>query len=334
MTLPLLLVGALLSLVVRAEQPVWLSQLKGNTSVPFGTIITKCTVANTFALTFDDGPFDFTPGLLKTLREQGAKATFFVNGDNLSKIEDQRCVLRQMVSEGHQIGSHGFQHKDLSLLDDRGIVKQIIKLEAKLLDPSSIQMAPTYMRPPFFSTDDRVLAVMKRLEYHVVQADVDTKDFEFKTEDVIGPAVTSFQQGLGSGGSISLMHDINGPTVSKLVPEALKMLKKQGKKLVTVGECLGDPPKNWYRVKDGTKDSSLNCTLCKDEKNGKTTVRRDEIPLDAHTADKGSDEPNRTGKSARAGKSRGGYSIRSQLDSAGDSLLAENSNYIRGLIRQ
>ncbi|PHH71525.1 hypothetical protein CDD80_5221 [Ophiocordyceps camponoti-rufipedis] len=323
--LPLLLVGGLLSLAVRAEEPSWANRL--NSSVPFGTIITKCTVPDTFALTFDDGPFDFTPGLLKTLKDAEAKATFFVNGDNFAKIEDRRCVLKQMLNEGHQIGSHGFQHDNLTDLDENGIEQQMFQLETRLLDNSSIQMAPTYMRPPFFSTDERVLAVMKKLQYHVIQADVDTKDFGLKTEDVIQTAVDNFKQGLDRNGSISLMHDVNGPTVSTLVPKALELLKAKGKKLVTVGECLGDPPHNWYRVRDGTTGVSLNSTVCKEEETSSNRLgKRDENSLDGMAS-----EGTRDGKSKVR---RGAYSIRQQLVSEGNDELAEHSLYLRALIRQ
>jgi peptidoglycan/xylan/chitin deacetylase (PgdA/CDA1 family) len=68
-----------------AASPV--SQLQQRqSSVPVGTIITACTVPNTFALTFDDGPFQYTDELLDTLAAAGVKSTFFVNGQNFGSI--------------------------------------------------------------------------------------------------------------------------------------------------------------------------------------------------------------------------------------------------------
>lgn len=43
---------------------------------------TECNRPGVFALTFDDGPDKYSWGLAKTLRDQGIKATFFLNGDN------------------------------------------------------------------------------------------------------------------------------------------------------------------------------------------------------------------------------------------------------------
>lgn len=43
---------------------------------------TECNRPGVFALTFDDGPDKYSWGLAKTLKDQGIKATFFLNGDN------------------------------------------------------------------------------------------------------------------------------------------------------------------------------------------------------------------------------------------------------------
>lgn len=77
-------------------------------SVPFGTIITTCTVPNTFAITFDDGPYIYTAHVLDILKAAGVRATFFVNGDNWQQIlsDSGKALAQRTVAEGHQIGSH------------------------------------------------------------------------------------------------------------------------------------------------------------------------------------------------------------------------------------
>lgn len=63
------------------------SQIKQRqSSVPVGSIITACTVAGDFALTFDDGPYAYTAELLDLLANNGVKATFFLNGQNWGSI--------------------------------------------------------------------------------------------------------------------------------------------------------------------------------------------------------------------------------------------------------
>ena len=59
-------------------------------------------------LTFDDGPIpESTPFILDTLKEHGVKATFFVVGENVKRYPD---LFRRIISEGHSIGNHTYNH--------------------------------------------------------------------------------------------------------------------------------------------------------------------------------------------------------------------------------
>ena len=74
------------------------------------------------ALTFDDGPGSrTTPELLDFLKEHNVKATFFVIGINAKKHKD---ILARMAAEGHVVGNHSDQHKNLKNL---GSVEEIKK---------------------------------------------------------------------------------------------------------------------------------------------------------------------------------------------------------------
>ncbi|MBQ2060943.1 MAG: polysaccharide deacetylase family protein, partial [Prevotella sp.] len=59
-------------------------------------------------LTFDDGPIpEATPFILDTLAQYGAKATFFMVGDNVRKHPE---LFKRIVDEGHQVGNHTYHH--------------------------------------------------------------------------------------------------------------------------------------------------------------------------------------------------------------------------------
>lgn len=61
------------------------------------------------ALTFDDGPDPrTTPAVLDALREAGARATFFVLAERAEACPD---LVRRMLAEGHEVGSHGARHR-------------------------------------------------------------------------------------------------------------------------------------------------------------------------------------------------------------------------------
>jgi len=57
-------------------------------------------------LTFDDGPSSNTVDVLRILREEGVKATFFVNHRDVG----YNYLIKQAYAEGHTIGLHGYVH--------------------------------------------------------------------------------------------------------------------------------------------------------------------------------------------------------------------------------
>lgn len=59
-------------------------------------------------LTFDDGPHpEITPWLLKLLKKQDVKATFFWSGIQMEKHPE---FIQQAIDDGHVVGHHGFEH--------------------------------------------------------------------------------------------------------------------------------------------------------------------------------------------------------------------------------
>lgn len=51
---------------------------------------------------------------------------------------------------------------------------------------------------------------------------------------------------------LEIEHDIHYQTVYNLTDYILDSLFNNGYRAVTVGQCLGDPPENWYRAGTGT----------------------------------------------------------------------------------
>ena len=61
------------------------------------------------ALTFDDGPHpDGTPAVLEVLAGAGARATFFVIGE---QVERRPELVARIVAAGHQVALHGYRHR-------------------------------------------------------------------------------------------------------------------------------------------------------------------------------------------------------------------------------
>lgn len=212
--------------------------------VSYGGYTDHCVIPGTVALTFDDGPFWFTPDLLQILSEYGAPATFFLNGNNLGDVYASSDVVQRIVNEGHQLGSHTYfsgltsvcmyspthwltswGHPYLTILDYPTIVAQMTQLEAAFEE--IVGFVPVYMRPPYLALNDVVHAAMADLGYHIIGASIDTKDFENNNPELIMNSVAKFKAELGDG-DIVLAHDVHEQTVYTLAREMLEEVFSRG----------------------------------------------------------------------------------------------------------
>ncbi|KAK5659669.1 hypothetical protein OQA88_877 [Cercophora sp. LCS_1] len=221
-------------------------------SVAYGVDITGCINAGQMSLTFDDGPYIYTNELLDLLKKNGVRATFFINGNNGAKGQINNPssgyapIVQRMVADGHQIASHGWSHQDLVEITPTQRRNQIVYNEIAIAD--IIGGFPTYFRPPYTSCDAGCYNALGDMGYHVVNYDIDTKDFEdggSKAKTIYSSALASSSS--ASTGWITLAHDIHAYTVKEFAQYMINLAKEKGYSLVTTGECLNDPPANWYR---------------------------------------------------------------------------------------
>ncbi|KAI0200491.1 carbohydrate esterase family 4 protein [Astrocystis sublimbata] len=223
-----------------------------------GVGVYDCVNDGDIALTFDDGPWDYTNDLLDKLAKYQAKATFFITGTNLhkGKINDPATpwpsVIQRMAAEGHQVASHTWSHENYSQLTTAQYKNQIYWNEIALND--ILGYIPTYMRPPYSICPANTCgSQLADLGYHAIYFDLDTegylhddptqiqisKNIWDKTVPGSNPCRTSYLQ---------IEHDIHYQTVYNLTDYFLDSLVKSGYRSVTVGQCLGDAPENWYRA--------------------------------------------------------------------------------------
>ena len=168
-------------------------------TLPFGWAY-SCTQPNTVALTFDDGPSDYTSHILDLLDDNEAKATFFIIGSQRGRqIDDTNteipALILRMLYEGHQIGSHTWGHDNLNEDSTEQRQEQMIKNEMAIRN--IIGQVPTYMRPPFTACDAECEAdVAVKLGYYLVGWDLDTEDYKYATPENSNVAQQRFTEGL------------------------------------------------------------------------------------------------------------------------------------------
>jgi len=210
----------------------------------------ECVNAKNYALTFDDGVFDYDEDLLDLLKKEGIKATFFINGNNVSDITSSkvRNVIKRMYNEGHNVLSHTWSHKDMTTLDSSGIRTELKKLEDEIY--SIIGKRPKTVRPPFMagSNNENVVNLLKRYGYsYGILWYVDTEDWSNKGN--VDTVINFIKEGLKtSDRPIILNHSyylyITKDKLITLVKKEIEYLKSKGLKGVNMETCIGH---NLYR---------------------------------------------------------------------------------------
>lgn len=129
-----------------------------------------------------------------------------MNGQNFDSIYNYESIIQRIVSNGHQVASHTWNHADLATLDENAVIAEMTDLETALL--GIIGKFPTYMRPPYTSYTSETLGILGNLGYHVIVYSIDTLDYNYAD---YGDATSLgiFESGLDAGGTISLEHDVS-----------------------------------------------------------------------------------------------------------------------------
>ncbi|MFC3994354.1 polysaccharide deacetylase family protein [Nocardiopsis sediminis] len=186
-----------------------------------------CSRVPCVALTFDDGPGEYTEGVLDELSKYSARATFFVLGTMVREMPD---VVARTAEAGHEIGNHTWDHADLSGVSESGVRKDLARTSDAIEKAAGVR--PAVMRPPYGSYDE---ATLKAIGMPAILWDVDTMDWQSRDTKKI----TDIALKQAAEGSIVLMHDIHEPS-AKALPGILSALHQKGYHFVTVSELFGD----------------------------------------------------------------------------------------------
>lgn len=177
------------------------------------------TINNKILLTFDDGPVpESTEIILSELSKHNIKALFFCVGDNVSKYPD---LTNAIISEGHSIGNHTFNHKILKTLTEEQKVNQINSLNQLLKDKFDYEIK--FFRPPHGRFQLSTYKLLKQYNLKNVMWSLLTYDYKNNFE-LVKFAVTNFL----NKNSIIVLHDsiksknIIKDSISLIVDEASK----------------------------------------------------------------------------------------------------------------
>ena len=154
------------------------------------------------ALTFDDGPGEYTDELLDCLEANNAHATFFMLGQN---VENWQSEVQRMVDIGCEIGSHSWDHLNLYDLDMDAVAKEFSDTDAAL--EKACGQKASVARAPYGNWSDDIIATVQKPFF---TWSLDSLDWSYKDVD---KDYNEIMNGDLTDGSIILMHDIHEPSV-------------------------------------------------------------------------------------------------------------------------
>ena len=195
------------------------------------------------ALTYDDGPSEWTVPILEHFAEHDGRATFFVLGNAIDG-EERRATLRRTVAEGHEIGNHTFTHPgDLATLDEAVIREEIGRAQSSIREVAGVE--PVHWRTPFLRTSERLLSVVSTLGLTHVGCSVMPGDWELDADEIADGVRPHLRPG-----AVIVLHDgrpedeppeLSRPTreeTAKATRTILEDMSRLGLRAATVSELV------------------------------------------------------------------------------------------------
>jgi peptidoglycan/xylan/chitin deacetylase (PgdA/CDA1 family) len=194
------------------------------------------------ALTFDDGPSEFTAGYLSVLERKHVHATFMLIGDQVAQYPE---LVRRMLRDGDLIGNHSFTHPDMTHIPWPQDVSQLRQTLTAIHQATGF--TPCFWRAPYGSITPALQSLARSMGMISIQWDVDPQDFAVPpAQSIVNRVLKGNPYNPDTGvhpGSIVLMHDGGGwrGNTLKALPQIIDKLRARGYRFVTIAQLLRQP---------------------------------------------------------------------------------------------
>lgn len=182
-------------------------------------------VKKTVYLTFDDGPKNFSPDILSTLNQYGAKATFFMIDGNIRTYPD---AARQMVASGHTVASHGVSHRtDVFYQSSQSVIsemEQTRKTIKEVTGEDSILIRTPYGSAPYMTEEYKQAVVTQGLQ--MWDWNIDSKDWYYRDHRLVDNVIQQVEARKESNAPIVILLHEQQETLAQL-PALLQYLTAQ-----------------------------------------------------------------------------------------------------------
>lgn len=187
-------------------------------------------VDKTMAITFDCAwGSDDIPDILDTLKKENIRATFFIVGEWAKKFPD---MTKKIAQDGHDIANHSYSHPKMTNMNDEALKNDIYKCSQILNEITNRKIE--LFRAPYGAYNDNVINQATNMGYTTIQWSLDSIDWKPGiTRDEIKNRVLK----KASKGDVVLFHN-DTPHTSKILPEIISSLKKEGFSFLPVSELI------------------------------------------------------------------------------------------------
>jgi len=192
------------------------------------------------ALTYDDGPSQYSEQLLDILAEKKVRAAFFLIGNN---IGSRQAVVRRMRDEGHEIANHSRSHKPLGNAPREDCETEIQDCTDAIFNATNADgkpVRPAFFRPPNLSKGGGLYAACEKMGFPIIEGalsgDYNGGSNAASARDQANAIIVGARNWL-----IALNHDPqsgNPDNILAAVPLMIDGLRADGYYLLTVGELL------------------------------------------------------------------------------------------------
>ncbi|KAL5392163.1 hypothetical protein DPSP01_000683 [Paraphaeosphaeria sporulosa] len=209
-----------------------------------GDLVFACKRPNSFAFAIDDGSPEYSQQVLKIIKEENIKVTFFTVGAPLLDASTNLTnVYREMEAAGHQIALHSYTHPKMEGLPDYAAIDWEYKEDIDTVAKQFNGLHTNYFRPPFGTEGARMrqrLAQTLGAKPTITMWSVDVEDWLWAQTDTPEEQLKAFERDVNKGGNLVVMHYLYPSTVGYL-QQFIQIAKKTGKQLMRVDQCMMDP---------------------------------------------------------------------------------------------
>ena len=171
-----------------------------------------------------------TRQLMEILAKHNVKVTFFMTGGWVEKYPED---VKYIASQGHDLGNHSENHKNMSQLSDTEIRDEIMSVHKKVKELTGYEMF--LFRPPYGDYDNEVITGVLSCGYYPIQWSIDSLDWkDYGVDDIISRICDSKHL---DGGAIILCHNGAKYTADAL-DNLLTQLQEKGYQLVPISELI------------------------------------------------------------------------------------------------